>query len=144
MKFDREEITDLANALAPLVADICLRCGPTMFRLELTPDGPHYAKHTCVICGKWCGWVPKPDTAKVKRPAAHRELVQKFSKGFCEMCLTQKEDLPARQVLEGHHVKEFAHAGEPTRDNVWVVCSACHKLIHLVRNYYPRLGKVTA
>lgn len=51
------------------------------------------------------------------------------------MCLRDLKDIPLPQVLEGHHVVEFQDGGSDDRSNVWIVCTACHKLIHYQRTY---------
>jgi len=55
------------------------------------------------------------------------------------MCLIKEVDLPPRETLEGHHVVEYANGGTDDADNVWVVCTACHKLIHWRRTYLEHL-----
>lgn len=104
-------------------------------RFVLTPDQPHYGKDVCSKCGAWQRWVPKPDAEKAKRPAKHRDLVKKHGRGECELCGCPESDLPPGDVLEGHHVEEFQNGGEATRENVWVICTACHSLINWRRTY---------
>jgi hypothetical protein len=31
---------------------------------------------------------------------------------------------------------EFKDGGEPRRENVWVLCSGCERLVHWVRTYH--------
>jgi len=107
-------------------------------RVELTPHLPHYGKAICSMCGAFLRWLPKPDSdaSKYRRPSAHRDLVAQFSRGFCELCLTVESELPGRQVLEAHHVAEFAEGGPATRENIWILCTGCARIIHTIRNYY--------
>lgn len=107
-------------------------------RIELTPHLPHYGKELCSTCGAFLRWIKKPDSdaGKYRRPSAHRDLVEKYGRGYCEMCLTAEADLPGRQSLEAHHVEEFAKGGPATRENVWIVCTGCARLIHAIRTYF--------
>ena len=110
-------------------------CGSTRTLQLITPASVHYGAEICAVCRRHLRWLPKPDGERVRRPAAHRELVEKYSQGYCELCLTKQEDLPARQTLEAHHVVEFQDGGSAQRSNVWIVCTACAKLIHWARTW---------
>ncbi len=107
---------------------------------ELMPHSRHYAKWVCGSCGKWNDWVRKPsdDASKYRRPAAHRKLVAKFGRGYCEMCMRQENELRDEDTLEGHHSIEFKDGGEPTRENTWILCTACHRLVNWMRTYHGR------
>lgn len=88
----------------------------------------------CNKCGTFW-WQPKPENEKSKRPAKHVALAKKYGHGVCELCESPEAGLPRPQVLEGHHVVEYEDGGSDDRGNVWVVCTACHKLIHHLRTY---------
>ena len=111
----------------------CQFCGSADIAFELTPNLPHYGKETCRSCGRHSRWVPKPDSDKIRRPAAHKDLVSKYGNGYCEMCLILEERLPPGQTLEAQHVREYQHGGSEVRENIWIVCTRCHKLIHWLR-----------
>lgn len=113
----------------------CPACQSTETTVELTPDGPHYGKLVCAACGRFLRWQLKPETPRSRRPASHKELAKKYGRGYCEWCLTPEDQLPPRQVLEGHHIIEYADGGSDQRDNVLVLCTACHKLAHWMRDY---------
>ena len=113
----------------------CPRCASPNLVQTPTPDLPHHAREDCKNCGRFVRWVSKPESERVRRPSAHRDLVAKFGRGFCEMCGVREEHLPPGQVLEAQHVEEFQEGGEPTRENVWIVCTKCHKLIHWARHW---------
>ena len=104
---------------------------------ELCQSGPHYQVQRCPMCEYHMGFLPKPETdaTKYRRPSAHRELVEKFGHGFCEMCELKVEELPKGDSLQGHHVREFAEEGEATRENIWILCTACHRLVSYQRRY---------
>lgn len=124
---------------------ICQKCNEFVdMTVTMLTDGPHYAKETCPNCNRFVRFVPKPDADKAKRPAAHRDLVRKFGRGFCEMCLRRENELPGPQTLHGHHVEEFADGGEPKRENVWILCTACHAYVNHVRTYIGHYRKEQA
>lgn len=123
---------DLAN-------DPCRFCqepGPHIVKLRTS--GVHYADCTCAKCGKHLGFPPKPDSdpSKYRRPTAHRDLVADYSRGFCEMCLRKHAELPKGQTLEAQHVVEFQDGGGNERGNIWIICTACHRMIHWIRTYH--------
>src|SRR4051812_42434580 len=107
----------------------CRRCGSIEVLVELVDPASgmqHHASAKCATCGKFKRWLPKPDADKKKRPAAHRDLVKKYSRGHCELCLRTEDELPSREQLEAHHVDEFCEGGDPGRENIWIVCTYCH------------------
>lgn len=115
----------------------CPSCGSVAEPvLQLEATGLHYARLVCGGCKRYIKFVGKPDELKVKRPAIHRDLVEKYSKGYCELCLRRKEELRKGQTLEAQHVIEFKDGGTEVRDNIWVVCTPCHKFIHHIRTYH--------
>jgi hypothetical protein len=118
------------------MSDTCKRCGAALEFVK-TPELPHYGKMVCVNseCGRCAYWVPKPDQDKARRPAAHRDLVKAFSRGYCELCLTREDQLRGGRVLEAHHVVEFTDGGSNERDNILIVCTGCHRLVHWLRTY---------
>ena len=101
---------------------------------------PHYKKKVCAECGKFLGFQSKPDQNKSKRPAGHTTLVQKYEQGYCELCLRAKESLPPNQCLEAHHVIPYQFGGESSRENIWIVCTPCHKIIEHYRIYLGHYG----
>ena len=119
--------------------DICPICSDkdleVVMELELTPHLHHYGKITCPECGHWGRWVRKPDTdeTKYRRPKNTTNLARL---DYCQMCLTQRDSLPDRQVLEGHHAIESARGGDDSEANIWTLCTGCHKLLHHIRKWY--------
>jgi hypothetical protein len=119
----------------------CQHCGfDGMHKATQLPTGQHWGRIDCGGCGKWIKWLPKPesDPTKYRRPTSHKNLVEKFGRGFCEMCLRAQGELGARETLDGHHVLEFQNGGEPSRENVWILCTACHRLVNWTRTYHGR------
>lgn len=113
----------------------CKRCGGRL-EIMIREKQPPYAQLTCDGCG-YVDWVQKPDSdsSKYRRPKAHRNLVHKFSNGFCEMCLCPESELPKGRLLEAHHVQEYQNGGEASRENIWILCTGCHSLVNWVRTY---------
>ncbi len=119
----------------------CDRCGlNTEAVLEVLETGTHYAKLVCGECGKYHKFVAKPeaDSTKYRRPKQHRELVTKYGRGYCELCLLGADDFDKGVTLEAHHLIEFQNGGSEERDNIWIVCTMCHRLIHWTRRYVGR------
>jgi hypothetical protein len=115
--------------------DRCGYCGSRDLVQQQNAQGPHWGREYCGCCRRFLRWLPKPDSERSNRPAAHRELVDRYGRGFCELCLAPAERLPADQTLEAHHVIEYAEEGSPERENIWIVCTRCAKLIHWVRKW---------
>lgn len=119
--------------------ETCRHCNATgVHRTEVQQSGVHYAKVTCNTCDRFLRWIPKPDSdpTKARRPQQHRELVRAYGNGFCEMCLRKTDELPKGQTLEAQHVIEFQDGGSNDRSNIWIICTACHKLVHWTRYYH--------
>lgn len=113
----------------------CRNCGGQLTE-TLTPELPHYGKRVCGECGMHNGWIPKPGSKN--RGAKHGDLVRKHSKGFCEMCLRLVSELRPGDLLEAHHVVPYKQGGASERDNLWIVCTPCHRIIEHHRCYYGR------
>jgi 5-methylcytosine-specific restriction endonuclease McrA len=115
----------------------CPKCGQRWeYEIGLGKAG-HHASARCKSCGHFW-WLPKPGK-RTKREAKHTDLVHKYSHGFCELCGIIDDKIPKGESLEAHHVDEYAAGGESTRENIWIVCTACHKLIHWRRTYLKHI-----
>lgn len=123
------------NIAGPEDTAECRRCGSVDLAQTVMEHGQHYARLDCNACGCFVKWLPKPDADKIKRPAAHRNLVHAYSNGYCEMCLRREADLPKNETLEAQHIREYADGGSQERNNIWIVCTGCHKLIHWRRTW---------
>lgn len=116
----------------------CPRCDSTETRVILGPHpGGHYSKILCADCNAFKYWGKKPDSEKPKSPRAEvsKTLVQQYSRGFCEICLRPSVELPLPETLEGHHVIPVTEQGTDDRENIQIVCTACHRWIHHQRTY---------
>lgn len=107
-------------------------------------NGVHHAKLVCGSCNLFMQWVPKPDADKGKRPAAHRDLVRKYSEGVCELCHMPEEELLKGETLEAHHVKEYIDEGSNERSNIWIVCTTCHQEITRRRKQAQKIREYVA
>ncbi len=119
--------------------ELCRHCGyEGPHTVTPATTGVHHAKVCCAACRRMLRWLPKPDSdpTKYRRPQQHRDLVNAYGEGFCEMCLRSSAELPKGQTLEAQHVREYQHGGENSRENIWIVCTACHRMIHHIRTYH--------
>jgi len=102
--------------------------------------GVHHSDIHCVRCGKHLGFGKKPmGDEKPKRKM--KNLVSKYSDGFCECCLRYDYDLPNGQTLHAHHIIPDAYGGSDKRHNIWIVCTFCHSLIERQRTYLGHYKK---
>lgn len=116
---------------------VCKRCG-TVNEFFTEEAGVH-VKAICNHCKIWIKNLPQSD-GNNKRPGKHTDLVKKYSKGYCELCLRTKESLPRKQTLEAHHVIPYKCGGEAEESNVWIVCTCCHRQIEHYRTYLGHYG----
>ena len=100
-------------------------------------NGPHLELR-CVDCDKHLKFLKQSN--KKTREANHSALVSKYSKGYCECCLRTKSALPPPQTLEAHHIVPYQFEGDSSKDNIWIVCTQCHKLIEHLRHYLGHYG----
>lgn len=109
-------------------------------------SGVHFAKTECGQCSRFIDWIPKPasEPTKHKRPKEHTSLVTKFSNGYCELCGFDQKQLPFSETLTAHHVARYCEDGEATRENTWILCTACHALVEHQRTYRGKLHRAIA
>jgi len=117
-------------------AMVCRKCGSTNIEVWETPELTHYGKFICVDCDCFNGWAPKPQENKNDRPRRNKKLHDKYGKDFCQLCLREPDksgSLPNESVLEAHHVISLKEGGSDEPENLWTVCTDCHKLFHARR-----------
>jgi hypothetical protein len=117
-------------------AMVCRKCEGTNIEVWETPELTHYGKFMCADCGTFNGWAPKPAENKHDRPKRNKKLYEKYGKNFCQLCLRDSGivgSLPSESVLEVHHVIAVKEGGADSPENLWTVCTDCHKLIHARR-----------
>jgi len=111
---------------------------------RLTPNRPKiYAEVYCRACDRNQKWLPFPDTPEKKRKKTGQKLLkQKIPfdmMGFCEICLRDKFQLKTLELnLEVHHVIPVEQEGTDKTENLRLVCSQCHSLIHRHREIFNR------
>jgi hypothetical protein len=98
---------------------------------------PHYGKTTCRECRAFIGWVKKPKN-EGKRTRSSKYKIDDFDITYCEICLRPIERLGRNEVLEIHHKIEVNEGGEDTKQNILIVCTACHKFINWIRLYFNK------
>jgi len=120
----------------------CGNYGPHI--VTLLDCKPHYARVDCGSCGNYIRFMGKPDSeaTKYRRPKAHRDLVKKYSRGYCEFCGRLEGELPRGQTLEAQHIREFQDGGGSERENIQILCTSCHKLAHWVRTYHGSVESI--
>lgn len=121
----------------------CLQCG-CQYGLVSPTTGVAHARLSCAngVCNRFVKWLPKPRNEGKTQRTDTRGLLDKYSRGFCEMCLRAEVDLPRSQVLHAHHVIEKQSGGDESRENIWIVCTKCHKYIHHERTYLGHYSQV--
>ena len=103
----------------------------------LPPTGIHYAKATCPNCGRFIDWLKKPDNED-KRTKTSKYTLEDFNIDYCEWCGRKKEELGLREVFHLHHKKWLEDGGKDERENIMIVCTACHALALWIRTYLHR------
>lgn len=112
----------------------CNHCKQEVYTVvEILSSGPHYGKESCQICSRFVGFTKKPKN-EGKRPK-NKHTAKSLGITFCQMCLRHGDRLGSRGALEVHHVVEINCGGEDVPENIWVICTSCHKLIHHQRTY---------
>ena len=98
-------------------------------------SGPHYAEERCPYCKKFFGYTPKPKNKEKRKKNKHTP--ESLSISHCQMCMRKKDSLGRYGTLAAHHIIEVASPtfGPDTPENIWVVCTSCHSLIHHQRTY---------
>lgn len=141
------DLAPIATAIDELSGkSSCRFCGSTRLRKTLGPHpGGHYAKLECNQCDRFLRWLPKPKEGRAPDPRSEvpRDLAKSLSHGFCEMCKRPETELPVPQVLEGHHVVEVQDGGTSDPENIWVICTPCHRQIHHLRTYLGHYHRST-
>ncbi len=137
MKFDRDTIT------AELAAKQCKSCGHIGAGMTFAfLEGPHFARLDCNGCGAFIEWVSMPDAPKRERRKTRRKLEHLGDR--CEICLRHRDELPAPEQLEVHHVLEVAaDAGSDEDANLRVYCTACHSIVGWLRTYFGHYAAST-
>ena len=98
----------------------------------------HGYKLRCPHCKRVVGWGGKRQVVKTEngeRTRSSQWSAKRLNKDFCEMCQRPKDFLGHGERLEVHHVTEIDQGGEDVPENIWVLCTPCHRLVHHQRTY---------
>ena len=114
----------------------CSRCDSDTSHI-VTPreSGPHYAQAMCRICGTK-HWASKPKNKNKRK--SNKYTPEDLGLCYCLMCLRDRSDLINSETLESHHIIQISHGGEDVPENIWILCTPCHKLVHHNRTYLRR------
>jgi len=118
---------------------ICKSCGEfTLHNAQIGGCGPHYGKLICRICGSCWGFIKKPENLGKREKNKHTP--SSLDIDFCQLCLRTRQDLINHETLESHHIIEVAspYNGPDIPENIWVLCTPCHRLLHHQRKYIRR------
>lgn len=96
-------------------------------------EGPHHARENCVLCGRFVAFSKKPENGEKR--GKNKYLPKDLGINYCQMCLRPENRLGSRGILESHHVIEISSGGPDLPENIWVICTSCHKLINHQRTY---------
>ena len=116
------------------MAEFCRACNgtvPTVFKERL--DTPHEGELRCGVCSRFLKWQAKPKNDD-KRPKG-KHTAENLGVDRCQMCTRDREMLGKNEVLTVHHVTEIQHGGADEPQNIWVLCSHCHAIVHHFRCY---------
>ena len=99
----------------------------------------HGYKLFCAACNTWIGWSGK--TKALKNERGERQISSQWTAKrlqieTCQCCLRSLEKLGDNENLEIHHVVPVKYGGADTLDNIWVLCTTCHKEVHHRRVYF--------
>jgi hypothetical protein len=101
----------------------------------LLTGSKHYGQYVCGECDKFCGYMPKPQSAK--RPSISNYSLEEIVKHrgyeevFCFCCGKKQKELGIGQCFERDHIVEVQEIGYDRADrldNLQVLCSTCHAM----------------
>lgn len=97
----------------------------------------HGYAFVCEQCERFLAWGGKNKAimAEDKRQRSSQWTAHRLRIRSCQMCLREQDELGTREQLEVHHVQPVSQGGADQPDNLWVVCTACHRLIHWQQTY---------
>jgi len=115
---------------------ICKKCNKEVDPIiKIMPETSiHYARSMCPICNAFIDWIKKPENEGT-RTQSSKYTLESLSKEYCELCGRIKDKLGKRSSLEIHHKIPIEENGEDTKENILVLCTACHRMAHFLRTY---------
>ena len=99
----------------------------------------HGYKVYCEACHTWLGWGGKAKRIVAddgERLISSKWTAKRLQIETCQCCLRSIDRLGDNENLEIHHVVPVKDGGADTLDNIWVLCTTCHKEVHHRRVYF--------
>lgn len=99
----------------------------------------HGYKLYCPSCNRWLGWGGKSKNLidqNGERKFSSQWSAKRLQATYCQCCLRQRERLGEKEVLEIHHVIPIKDGGTDALENIWVLCTTCHKEVHHRRVFF--------
>lgn len=115
----------------------CKHCEAEI-QVKKTPETPHYARKDCPNCG-FLGWKSKPDNQRSTGSNLSPKKIFEFhnqEEERCFFCRRKKEDLGRNETFTLDHIHELNRGGKDEKENLQVLCTACHKLKNHQRLYH--------
>lgn len=116
----------------------CKKCGIKVKPVTGKISSTHGYELRCSYCDTFVGWGGKKQAVKNEngdRQRSSQWTAKRLNKDYCEMCQRPKHLLGHGERLEVHHVVEVEQGGEDVPENIWVLCTPCHRLVHHQRTY---------
>ncbi len=112
----------------------CRNCEKEVpYEIDYIPIGPHSGKIKCSVCGQFLGWKKKDKNLDKRSP--NKVKPSDYDINFCQLCLRKKEHLGFLETFDIHHVWPIEDEGQDIKENTWLLCTHCHKLVHHTRTY---------
>jgi 5-methylcytosine-specific restriction endonuclease McrA len=118
----------------------CKNCGEVEPVTRGEINDVHGYKLRCPHCGLFVGWGGMTKEVKNKdgRQRSSNWTAKRLNYDYCQICRRHKDHLGHGERLEVHHVMSVENGGEDTPENIWVLCTACHRTVHYQQTYLHR------
>ena len=117
----------------------CRKCQKDVdaITIEMPETSIHYAKAVCPSCNSFIDWLKKPENEGI-RIQSSKFSPESLKIENCELCGRDASKLGKRSSLAVHHKIPIEEGGKDTKDNLLVLCTACHRMAHFLRTYMHR------
>ena len=125
-------------------AEYCRFCKSECLQIYENVTPPHYGEAYCPFCQRHSHWIKNPDKTNRRQSGVKlRKLIPNSLQNTCEICLRTKSELNNLNLsFEVHHVIPVDQQGSDEAENLRLVCSQCHELIHRHREIFKRYSKL--
>ena len=112
----------------------CRKCQKDVdaITIEMPETSIHYAKAVCPSCNSFIDWLKKPENEGI-RIQSSKFSPESLKIENCELCGRDASKLGKRSSLAVHHKIPIEEGGKDTKDNLLVLCTACHRMAHFLR-----------